>query len=298
MSSSFTKKSLIAYLTLAGATFDGENNTKIVDGLRMDAEIKKGGHPAKNTLKLKIYGMPSADMDALTTLAFKPMRVKKNLIRLQAGDSGIMTTVFQGDITAAYASYSSPPNLLFHVEAAEGYYPSIATSRSKGFKGGTSVVQLMQNLAQQMGYGFENNGVDSILASPYLIGSSMQQASALAEAADLEFGVDDGVLFIAPRNRPRAGEAPLISAETGMKEYPTFDKNGLKFTCLYNPGLKLGGLCVVQSKVPVANGTWRIHGLDHTLSSEDPSAKWESKVHATQPGMPPPQELGGSGGGE
>lgn len=288
---SFTKKKLVAYLTIPGRAFAGtDSNTKIVQDLRMSAEITKGGEPSKNILKLKIYGMKQSDMDALTTLAFKPMRVRKNLIKLVAGDENLMTTVFEGDITTANASYSSPPNLVFKVEAAAGYYPAVATSRSKGFKGGVPVTQLMQNLAEQMGYSFEDNGVTSILASPYLVGSAMQQAQMIAEAADLEFGIDDGVLFIAPRNKPRAGEAPLISTQTGLKEYPTFDKNGLKFKCLFNPGLKIGGLCVVKSQVPVANGTWRIHGLDHSLSCEDPGGEWLSRVHAVQVGAPPAEE--------
>lgn len=294
MSSSFTKKELVAYLTLADKTFTGTaSNTKIIQGLRMMADVKKGGQPSKNTLKLKIYGMKEDDMNALTSLAFKPMRVRKNLIKLQAGDSFALSTVFEGEIISAFVSYSSPPNLVFKIEAAAGYYPAIATSQQKGYQGGVAVASLMQTLAQEMGYSFENNGVASVLASPFLSGSAMTQASMIADAADLEWGVDDDVLWIAPRNKPRAGAAPLISKETGLMEYPTFDKNGLKFSCLYNPGLKHGGLCVVQSIVPVANGTWRIHGIEHQLASEDPGGHWVSKVHATQPGVPPQEESTG-----
>ena len=300
MSTSFTKKILTAYITMADSTFVGtatpDNpsglNTKIVQGLRMDAEIKKGGKPSKNTLKLKIYGMLQDDMDALTTLAFKPMRVRKNLIKLTAGDGDGSAVAFEGEITSAYASYSSPPNLLFHLEATAGYYPAIATSKAKGLSGSQPVAQMLQQLADEMGYAFENNGVDSVLVNPYLSGTAMQKASMIADAADLEFGVDDGVMFVAPRNKARAGEAPLVSAETGLREYPTFDKNGLKFSCLYNPGLRLGGLCVVKSRVPVANGTWRVHGLEHSLASEDPSGKWFSKVSAVPLGVPPSEEGG------
>lgn len=289
MSQSFTQKKLTAFLTLGAGELNASGNTKIVDGLRIHATIKKGGQPSKNELKLRIYGMKEDDMNALTSLNFKPMRVRKNLVRLLAGDSSGMSVAFDGEIVNAFARYSdhSP---IFNVEAVAGYYPSISTSQAKGHRGSTSVALLMKNLADEMGYAFENNGVTSVLDSPYLSGNAMQQASMLAEAADLEWGVDDDILFIAPRNKPRAGTAPLVSPDTGLDGYPTFDKNGLKFKSLYNPGLKLGGLCVVKSAIQAANGTWRIHGVEHELSSEDPGGKWESRIHATQPGVPPAEE--------
>jgi hypothetical protein len=291
MSASFSKKSLVASLTLGVGDFNSSGNTKVVDGLRMTAYIRKGGHPSKNVMRLRIFGMLENDMSAFTSLSFKPMRVRKNLVQLLAGDAGGMAVAFSGEVTSAFSSYSSH-RPVFTLEATSGYYPSIATSSAKSFSGSTSVALLMKTLADEMGYAFENDGVVSVLDSPYLCGNAMSQASMLAEAADLEFGVDDSVLFIAPRNKARSGTAPLISPETGLEEYPTFDKNGLKFKCLYNPSLKLGGLCVVQSMVRAANGTWRIHGLEHELSSEDPGGKWHTRVHATQPGVPPAEEGG------
>ena len=281
---SFTKKILQANLTLTSGTFDGTHNTKQVTGLRMEVEIEKGGHPSKNKAKLKVYGMLEADMNMLTTLpgkSAKALAVHKSLVQILAGDQYGLAVAFQGEITGAWTSYQSPPNLFFHLEALEGFYPAIAPVKPASFKGGTPVATIMASLASQMGYAFENNGVASQLVSPYLHGSAYQQAAAVVAAAGIEFGIDDGTLFIAPRGAARAGTAPLISAATGLKEYPIFDKKGIKFSCLYNPGLKLGGLCAVQSVVPVACGTWRINALTHELECENPSGKWLSKVSAS-----------------
>ena len=281
---SFNLKILQANLTLDTGTFDGTNNTKIVSGLRMQAEIEKGGHPSKNKLKLKIYGMVESDMNMLTTLptkSEKPLAVHKSKLLLLAGDQFGLSQAFAGDITGAWTSYQSPPNLYFHIEALSGFYPALAPVAPMSYQGHASVATIMASLAAQMGYAFENNGVTASLHNPYLPGTAMQQAGAVAVAAGIEFGVDDGTLFIAPRSTARAGTAPLISAATGLKEYPVFDKKGLKFECLYNPGLKLGGLVNVQSVVPVCCGTWRIHGLNHDLESETPGGRWLSKVSAT-----------------
>lgn len=294
MSTSFTEKKLSASLTLSSGAFTGSLNTKLVNTLRMHAHVKKGGQPSKNELALKIHGMLEDDMNALTSLSFKPMRVGKNLIQVNAGDVNGMSVLFSGEITSAYSHYSDH-DPVFVIKAAAGYYPAIATSQAKSYRGGTQVALLCKRLADEMGYAFENNGVTTVLDSPYLSGSATQQLAMLGEAADLEWGIDDGVVFIAPRNKPRVGNGlvPLISPDTGLIGYPTFDKNGLKLKCLYNPSLQQGGLCSVSSSIRAANGTWRIHGIEHELSSEDPSSKWETTINATQPGVPPTEDTGG-----
>jgi len=282
--SSFNQKILQANLTLTKGTFDGSHNTVNLTGLRMEAEIEKGGHPSKNSLKLKIFGMREHDMNMLTTLpakSEKPLAVHKSLLQLLAGDQFGLATAFEGEITGAWTSYQSAPNLEFSIEAIAGFYPALAPVKPKSFQGSASVANLMKALASQMEYAFENNGVTASLHNPYLAGTAMQQAAAIADAANIEFGVDDGTLFIAPRGVARKGQAPLISASTGLKGYPIFDKKGLKLTTLYNPGIKLGGLIVVQSSIPICCGTWRVHGLNHHLTCEMPNGPWDSKVSAT-----------------
>ena len=283
--SSFTRKIITVNFTLSAGTFSGtSSNTVSITGLRIKCKIEKGGHPSKNKAKLEIFGMTESQMNQLTALSFKPLAVRNNLIQVLAGDESGTAQVFAGTITMANAVYKSPPNLYFSVEALTGYYPAIAPAKPQSVNGAADVGGLMSSLATQMGYSFQNNGVTTQLASPYLSGTAYQQASDLAEAADCEFIVDDDTLVIAPRGQPRAGTAPLISAATGMKEYPVFDKKGIKVECLYNQSVQLGGLIVVKSVVTAACGTWRVNGLTHELESEKTSGKWESVIKASYVG--------------
>jgi hypothetical protein len=283
--SSFVQRILQANLTLTSGTFGpGKGNTVQLAGLRMEAEISKHGHPSKNQLKLKIYGMLEHDMNMLTTLpakSEKPLAVHKNVLQLLAGDASGMATAFEGEITGAWVDYQSAPGLYFHLEALAGYYPAIKPVAPKSYQGSASVASIMSTLASQMGYQFENHGVKAQLHNPYLPGTAYQQAAAVAEAAGIEFGVDDGILFIAPRGTARAGTAPLISAATGLKGYPTFSKKGLELDFLYNPGVKLGGPIKVQSVIQGVSGTWRVNGLRHHLTSETPGGPWDSKANAS-----------------
>lgn len=283
---SFTSKRIEVRVTLGRGMFGADlGNTKVISGLRVSCDIEKAGQPSKNQAHIKIYGLREEDMNAMSPQEGRPLAMQRNVVQVLAGDDAGMSVAFIGDITEAWASYRSPPNLYFRIKAIAGYYPSLAPSNPKSYRGGTPVAVIMKTLADEMGYAFEDRGVDVLLASPYMSGTGMQQAQAVAEAANIEFGVDDGVLFIAPRGLARRLQTvPLISAATGMKEYPIYGKKGLEVTTLYNPNVTLGGLVKVESVVPNARGTWRVNGLKHRLECEKPGADWFTKIKAVRVG--------------
>ena len=289
--SSFTQKIIKVSFVLAKGEFGAEmdlGNTTIKQGLRIECEVEKGGHPSKNSCKLKIYGMVQDDMTKLTMVVTdRPLAVRRNFVKIEAGDASGLATVFTGEITSAYASYQQPPNLHFQLEAIEGYYPAVKPTSPKSYNGTADVSALMSDLASQMGYEFEDNGVNVKLSNPYLHGTAFQQASKIADSANIEFGVDNNVLFIAPRGsaRKKTLEVPLISAETGMKGYPIFDKKGLRIETLYNPNVQLGGLIkVITSIMSAQKNPWRVHGLHHHLSCELPNGPWFTKIEASYVG--------------
>ena len=293
MSTSFTSKLIKVYFTLAtgqfGETNDPKGNTKIVEGLRVNAEIRKGGKPSKNEAIIRVFGMLEQDMNKLSTLGIHPLGVRNNLVQVLAGDSDGLTTVFRGEITGAWVNYHTPPDLFFEVHAIEAYYGSLQYAQPTTAKGSVNASNIFRSLAGQMGLQFQNNGVDSLIQDPYLFGSPYDQAAELAEALNIEFGVDDGVLFIAPlgMSRPPKGMVPLISPTTGMKEYPLWDKQGLVVETLLNPAYQLNGQVVIQdSAVTRANGAWRIHGLTHRIASKHPhESSWASKLHLVKEGV-------------
>jgi hypothetical protein len=286
--SSFTEKIISVSFTLAEGQFNQGGSTKIVTGLRVNAEISKGGAPTKNEARIRVYGMRQEDMNTLSTLGLAPLAVQKNLIQVQAGDSDGLTTVFQGEITGAWVNYHTPPELYFEVHAIAGYFASLNPTHPTSLKGGTPVATIFQSLAKQMGYTFQNNGVTTQIQSPYLTGSAYQQAATLAESVGLEFGIDDNILFIAPRGMPRQpkGQVPLITPTSGLIEYPVWDKQGLVVQTLLNPLYQLNGQVVIQDSAVVrANGPWRIHGLQHRISSKHPhESSWASKLHLAKVG--------------
>ena len=285
---SFTQKILRISITLAdGATFADKSNTLVLQGLRAVCDVKKAGHPAKNTCTCKIYGMTQEHMNIATVIpnqqaALKYPGAKKVFLKVEAGDASGLSLVYQGEISEAWTSYQSPPNMYFHIESMTGYYPVLLPAAPRGYQGGVDAATMIADIAESIGYGFENNGFTAIIQNPYLTGTAIQQINQIARAAKMEIQIDDMVIYISPKNTPRkqTGQIPLISAATGMKEYPIFGKHGLKLDTLYNSGIVQGGQIFVQSDVRPANGYWRVNGLHHHLESNNPSGQWISHVTA------------------
>lgn len=286
-SSSFTTKRIRVSLTLASGQFGANlGNEKIVEGLRVECSIEKGGEPSKNACKLKIYGMVFSDMMQLANLGIKnPLAIRNNRVRVEAGDASRMSIVFQGEAADIHAEFVQGSVCLV-VDALAGYYASCVPAAPSSTSGKVPVANKMATLAKSMGYSFEDSGVTSWVTNPYLVGSFMRQAQALAKAANIEFGIDDGVLFIAPRGTPRISHnAVIIAPDTGMHDYPVVSKKGLVVSSIFDPNFKLNGVIKVEGSLVVnANGLWRVHGLKHELSCENPGGRWETVLTATKIG--------------
>lgn len=263
-----------------------------VSGLRMSARISKaaaGGEAIASgaTLQMRIFGMTLSQMNQLATLGMVYAQIKRNTITVKAGDSSApLSTVFYGTILQAWIDFASQPDVAFHIEAqtlgAESVIPATPTS----IKQGADVSQLMQGFATQMGCTFENDGIDAKLPASYFYGSPANQAAACANAAGINWFVDNQVLAIWPRGSSRAGTVTLISPQTGMIGFPGFTAYGLTLKTVFNPDLRFGANIQVQSSLKPANGNWTIYSLDHDLESMVPRGKWYTDITCYNPAFP------------
>ena len=288
---SFTQKILRITITLADGVseFAPGQNTLILTGARAMASIRKDPPPAKNVCTCKIFGMSAAHMNAATVVpnqasALKFPASKKVYLMVEAGDLNGFSTVFQGEITEAWASYQTPPNMYFHIEALTGYYLAQLPVPPVSYQGGVDVDTILRSITATMGYGYVNNGLSWMLNNPYLSGTSMDMLHQLYKTVPMEMGVDDLVVYVAPKGVPRAqqgAQIPRISAATGMKESPIFGRHGLRVDTLFNSGVVYNGQIFVQSTVvQVANGYWQVTGLHHQLEGNKPSGQWITHITA------------------
>lgn len=279
----------VTFALAGGKKFVEGGDTVKLSGLRMRTKIVKAGGVSMGRAELEIYGMTPSVMNQLSTLGMQIILVPLNTVTIEAGDvvSG-MTQVFYGTIKSAYIDFTAAPDVCFRVEAFIGLAAAVADSAASSFTGNTDVAQIMSGLAKQMGYGFENNGINAKLSSPYFSGSARDQARACAEAAGISWIIDDGKLIIWPRLGARDGPVPLISPTTGMVGYPSYTANGIELTVLFNPAIKFGGKIQVVSSLKPANAIYSVYMIDYDLDTRAPNGRFFTRLQGYNPNYPQP----------
>lgn len=281
-----SKKQLRFVITLGTGKFGSSNNDQItLQGFRAIADIDKAGGMMMGTLRAKIFGVKQVDMNSVTTLQWKPGTLIPNTVEVFAIDGAAETLVFAGNIVNAWADYQSMPDVYLHIQAQSAFFNALKAIPPRSFKGGVDVASVMAQIARDLGYTFENNGVTTQLTDVYLPNTGMEQAKDLARAAGCDLYLDDKILAITPPNVPRKVIIPLISPASGLVGYPTFDGVGVNFQTLFNPAVTFGGSIKLETDVQQAAGEWVITSVGHRLESEKPGGAWFSSIRGNQNGL-------------
>lgn len=280
------KKQLRFVITLGTGKFgSSEHDQIILQGFRATADIDKAGGMMMGTLRAKIYGVKQADMNSVTTLQWKPGTLIPNTVEVYAIDGAVETLVFAGNIVNAWADYQSMPDVYLHIQAQSAFFNALKAVPPRSFKGGVDVASVMAQIARDLGYVFENNGVTTQLTDIYLPNTGMEQAKDLARAAGCDLYLDDKILAITPPNVPRKVLIPLISPASGLVGYPTFDGVGVNFQILFNPAVTFGGSIKLETDVQQAAGEWVVTSVGHRLESEKPGGAWFSSIRGNANGL-------------
>lgn len=291
------KKALRFVVTLGTGKFGSSSNDTItMQGFRASVDIDKAGGVQMGTLKAKIYGVKQADMNSITTLQWKPGTWIPNTVEVFALDGAAETLVFAGNIVNAWADYQSMPDVFLHIQAQAAFFNALKAIPPKSFKGPIGVPLVMEQIAGDMGYTFENNGVTSLITDLYLSNTGLEQAKELTRMAACGMYIDDTILAITPTPyTPRKANIPFISSASGLVGYPTFDGAGIMFQALFNPGVIFGGLVKLETDVnqavanragsAVADGEWIVTSVAHRLESEKPGGAWFSTIRGNANGL-------------
>lgn len=280
------QKQLKFVITLGTGTFGSSSNNQItLQGLRAVAKISKAGGMLMGTLRAQIYGVSQSDMNSITTLQWKPKAFIPNTVQVFAIDGAQQTLVFSGNIVNAWGNYQAMPDVFLMIQAQAAYFNQLQGVAPTSYNGQIDVATAMQQLANQMGFTFENNGVNVQLSNQYLPNTALEQAKTLASAAGIWMYIDGGVLAITPINQPRKKPIPLISKNTGMRGYPTFDGIGVNFKMLFNPSVIFGGSIQIETSILQAAGIWIATNIDHDLESQKPDGSWFSMIRGTKTGL-------------
>lgn len=293
MADQLVRRVLTVTFTLGSGTFtESGTDTVTVSGLRTTATISRNGGLSPSHLSLRINGMTLSVMNKLTQFGPRPTIITPNSVTVQAGDvvNG-MTTVFTGQSWGTWVDASGTPDVALICDAIEGQYHAIAPANPTSYDGPVSVVTILQSIAGQLGLTLEPNGVNITLTNPYLPGTLVDQARAVAQAANINIALDFAINIMAiwPKYGSReTPEPPMVSAETGMVGYPAYTNSGITVETVFNPNIQAGCQIQVQSILTPANGLWSTYSVTHDLASELADGPWFTKAECYFFGQPIP----------
>lgn len=282
---SFTQKIIEVRITLTSGTFSTGANTKIIRGLPVKAEINNPGFPAMSSAKISISGISQEDLEALTFLAFRPLTYAQgNVVSIYAGDdeSGL-SLAFMGNIITSVPNYNAAPDVTLEVEAMAGYYAKLLAVPPYTFKGSIPVASILQEICQQAGFTFVNEGETKSALNPYLKGSPLQKIITLANNYNLNIIVNGETVTLKPSQGGNQVVA-VINKDTGLIGYPDFTANGVRVKAEYLPAISNGNLIKVESLVPKATGLWSVISVNHSLGAYMDNAPWFTTIEANYPG--------------
>lgn len=280
------QKQLRFVISLGTSSFDDAGNNQIIlQGFRASVDIDKAGGMMMGTLRAKIYGVKQQDMNSATTLQWKPGSLIPNTVEVFAIDGTTETLVFVGNIVNAWGDYLNMPDVFLHIQAQSAFFSQLSATAPRSFKGGIDVATVMGQIADEMNLTFENNGVSIQLADLYLANTATEQAKELARIAGCDLYIDDRVLAITPRNAPRGSDIPVISPESGLIGYPTFDGVGVNFQSLFNPAVIFGGRIKLETDIERAAGEWIVTSVAYRLESEKPGGAWFAHIRGNANGL-------------
>lgn len=260
-------------------------NVVTLRGYRVQATITKGAVGAQTVLNLRIWGMRLSQMQKILTYGQQYTKTRDNRVIIEAGDDlAGMTQVFYGNIYDAYFDGNSQPDVALQVTAYEGYLAAIKPAPPISIAGSADVSQMMRDLADKAGARFEDSGVKSKLRDVYYPGTVYQQIRRIAEHTGVNFTLENNVLAIWEKAGSRkAGDVPLFTPKNGMKDYPTFNQQGVIVTCLFRKVILGGQMVGVKSQLFNGNEKdpdsgdifyYKVYTYTYTLESEMPNGPW------------------------
>jgi hypothetical protein len=283
---SFTQKKLRVTLVMGGtnSVFPGTNsNTLVLENMRMSARVQQATRLATNA-DVRIYGMKSADMNAMSVIWAKPPVVLDHYVIVEADDGKGYVQVFKGTITEAQPDYQSAPDVCFVIVAVTGYTQKISAAEPTSYPADTDVKIVVKNIVERMGFIFVDGGAQATFAKgAYFWGSLWDQLAQACDWAHADFYVQNNTVMITKKGLPgKDRTAVVLSPDSGLIGYPQYERSGLHVLALYNSAFTCGVPIEVLGAVPAANGRWYPYAMTHILESRTPRGQWLTQLQCLQ----------------
>lgn len=326
---SFSRKQISVTFNIALP--DGTTNSLTLESdYRIKAIVSHAGMSVGSELDLEIWGMSLNDMNRLSYVANYPnaenprtVNQSNSTVIVRVGDYGKpLTTLFMGLLTEGYADLNGGEPV-FRAHAMTSLLLAGILPDPISYRGPRSVVSILSDICTASGYQLiDHGGWDrhATLTNTYLEGTTLQRIEKTIKACGGTYnskplsvrnneGTTSAIGLVevwgptyggTPKSEDES-TLPLISVETGLVGYPTYNRAGVSFTCLLRPDIayyqpiKLDGPYIPAGWMTGDNGLnqqgqrvskgpwdgiWLPTNITHEVTSEIPGGNWHTFVDA------------------
>ena len=325
---SFSRKQISVTFNIALP--DGTTDSLTLESdYRIKAIVSHAGMSVGSELELEIWGMSIHDMNRLSYVANYPnaqnprtVDQSNSTVIVRVGDYGQpLTTLFMGLLTEGSADLNGGEPV-FRAHAMTSLLLAAVVPDPISYRGPRSVVSILSDICTAAGYQLiDHGGWDrhAVLHNHYAEGTTLDQLKSTIEACGGTFNLTNINAIEIQDATPLSGTVevwgptyggvvksaseitlPLISPETGLVGYPTYNRSGISFSSLLRPDIAFyqpvkikkeytpagwvasaGGLNQQGQRIATApwDGIWLPISITHEVTSEIPGGNWHTFVY-------------------
>lgn len=221
---------------------DNEQSIEVT-ALRVTFKVKRVHRAEANGSQISIYNLNKTSRARLSEALEKGLTAT-----LEAGFENAFPLIFQGRI--ARVVHEHPGSEWISTLESDDGSAQLARSRiTQAFKKGTKVSDVFATVANKLGVGIGNaleqfkegnfeRGITEFAGGMVLNGTGKAVLDQLTQTAGLEYSIQDEQIVVTRKGEPLAGQAALLSPETGLVGTPEPGEKGrLRAKALIRPGL-------------------------------------------------------------
>lgn len=216
-------------------------------GLTINFSIKKTDAQSPNTAAIRVYNLNQETVS----------RLKKEFTRitLQAGYESNYGGIFDGNIKGAVEGKENGVDTFLDIQAADGdgAYNFAVVNATLG-AGATQRDQIlaaskqMQALGVNDGYIADDTDGVALPRGKVMYGMSRDYIRQSAQTAQCSWSIQDGKVQVIPLSGVLPNSAIVLSSQSGLIGRPEQSDDGVKFRCLLNPMIRVGGMVQIAAK--------------------------------------------------
>ncbi|MCT6876545.1 phage protein [Frischella perrara] len=253
-----------------------QNESIIIDHLRVTFSIKKTLTSNPNAAEISIYNLNDSNRNLIATKQYHLLELsvcyKDDMLRL----------IFCGDIINVENKLNDK-DIITVLRCGDGYKAFTEKTIIKTVAKGQTDNDLLNEAANSFGIqkGSINLPNDRVLPrGKVMMCDTREVMHEIAINQNADWFIQDGQLFIIPKNKGLANnEGWVISRTTGMIGIPQKNNEEVEVKTLCNPHYKVGSIVRIESRVSECNGDYKIKSIEH--NGDLYGSNWYSKLVCT-----------------